>query len=340
MKLLYLSCHSILEHDEIKLFNELEIDVFSYGTYRNPKEIDDKKRPILDLPFHKELFDLTKDGKHENINQKVIDWADVIVCMHRPDWLLANWSKFKGKRVIFRAIGQNIIDTENILKPLRRQGLEIVRYSPREQTIPGFAGEDALIRFYKDPAEFGSWTGEGKFVLNITQDMKQRGGATNFQFWDESTKGFPRILIGKGGEEIGPEGLGIVDYEVMKQKLRECGVYFYTGTYPASYVLNLIEALMTGCPIVALGEIMGNDTLYPEMRTYEVADFAKQTSGILLADDIGSARGAIQRILEGGAEVEQMSVDNRALAIKLFGKEEIKAQWGVFLKDSHKNSDN
>ncbi len=340
MKLLYLSCHSILEHDEIKLFDELGIDVFSFGTYRNPREIDDKKRPILDLPFHQDLFDLTKDGDHNNIDQKVIDWADVIVCMHMPEWLAHNWPKLKGKRVILRTIGQNTIDVENVLRTLKRQGLEIVRYSPRESTIPGFAGSDALIRFYKDPAEFGAWTGEGGFVLNITQDMQQRGRATNFEFWDESTKGFPRILIGKNSEAIGPEGLGIVPFDLMKSNLRHAKCYFYTGTYPASYVLNFMEALMTGIPIVALGEFMGNDTNLPEMRTYEIPDFAKLTSGILLADDVPTARGHIQRILEGGAEVEKMSADNRALAIKLFGKKEIKDQWGVFLKDSYKNKDN
>jgi hypothetical protein len=32
------------------------------------------------------------------------------------------------------------------------EGLEIVRYSPMERNIPGYIGEDALIRFYKDPA--------------------------------------------------------------------------------------------------------------------------------------------------------------------------------------------
>ncbi len=331
MKLLYLSCHSILEHDELKIFNELGIDVFSFGTYHNPQKIDDPKRPLLDIPYHPELEALCADGDHLNMKQELIDWADVIICMHSPDWLIQNWEKMKGKRVIFRAIGQCVVDDENVLRALTRRGLEIVRYSPRERTIPGFAGEDALIRFYKDPGEFGAWEGNGGYVLNITQDMIVRGRNTNYQFWEESTRGFPRILIGKGGEVIGPEGLGIVPYDQMKKSLRECGAYFYTGTYPASYVLNFMEALMTGCPIIALGELMGNDTQYPEMRTYEVADFAKETSGILLADDAPTARAAIQKILEGGAEVEKMSRDNRALAVKLFGKLQIKSQWNEYL---------
>jgi glycosyltransferase involved in cell wall biosynthesis len=191
-----------------------------------------------------------------------------------------------------------------------------------------------LIRFYKDPDEYGSWTGNGGYVLNITQDMINRGRATNFEFWNESTKGIPRILIGRGAEALGAEALGVVSYEETKVRLRECGVYFYTGTYPASYVLNFMEALMTGCPIVALGEFMGNDTMYPEMRTYEIPDFAKLTRGIITCDDVASARLAVRKVLNGGKEVEEMSEDNRKLAKILFGKDVIKNQWKKYLLET------
>jgi hypothetical protein len=331
MKLLYLSCHSILEYDEIRIFADLGIDVFSFGTYHNPQKIDDSKRPTLDLPYHKDLEALCSKTTQEDIPQEVIDWADVIVCMHKPDWLIKNWEKFKGKRVIERTIGQNMTDNENILKALIARGLEIVRYSPFERTIPGYAGENAMIRFAKKPEEFGCWTGKEEYVLNVTQDLFARGGACNSTFYDLSTRGFPRVLIGKGSEILGKEGWGVVPLEKMQEAMRNCSCYFYTGTYPASYTLNFIEALMTGCPIIALGDKFGNNPRYPEFKLYEITEFAKKSGGILCANSPEEARSMIRSVLVDGAFREQMSKENRELAIKLFGYEKIKKEWEKFL---------
>jgi len=327
MKLLYVSCHSILEYDEIRLFHELGIDVFSHGTYKNPKQIDDPKRPTLDLPDHSDFCELIKDDNKMNIPQEIIDWADVILFNGRNDWVHGNWEHMRGKDVIFRSIGQATLDTEKDLKPLVMQGLHIVRYSPRERTIPGYCGEDAIIRFYKDPLEFKDWNGCQRIVLNVSQDMIARDDHCNFTFFKEATEGFDRMLIGKGSEAAGDWGKGIVSYEDMKYKMRDCRVYFYTGTYPASYTLNFIEALMTGMPMVALGPIMGNSPYHHEQQTYEIPNFTNGTRGILLADDVETARTHIKYFMENLVSSQVMSCENRELAIKLFGKETIKKQW-------------
>jgi hypothetical protein len=327
MKLLYVSCHSILEYDEIRLFHELGIDVFSHGTYKNPKQIDDPKRPTLDLPSHPDFVELIKDDNKMNIPQEIIDWADVILFNGRNDWVHGNWEHMRRKDVIFRSIGQATVTTENDLKPLVMQGLNIVRYSPRERTIPGYCGEDAIIRFYKDPDEFKGWYGGHKAVLNVTQDMIARDDHCNFTFFKEATEGFDRRLIGKGSEAAGDWGKGIVSYNYLKQKMRDCRVYFYTGTYPASYTLNFIEALMTGMPMVALGPLMGNSPFHHEQQTYEVPYFADLSSGILLADEVGIARKQIKKLMDTPDFADECSKANRELAIELFGKETIKKQW-------------
>jgi hypothetical protein len=327
MRLLYVSCHSILEYDEIRLFAELGIDVFSHGTYRNPSKVDDPKRPTLDIPYHKELADLIQTDDKEHIPQELIDWADVILFNGRNDWVHWNWQNMRGKDVIFRSIGQSTVTVENDLKPLVMQGLHIVRYSPRERTIPGYAGEDAMIRFYKDPEEFKGWTGLDLTVLNVTQDMIARDDHCNYQFFKAATEAFNRELIGKGSEAAGDWGKGIVSYEEMKYAMRNCRVYFYTGTYPTSYTLNFIEALMTGMPMVALGPLMGNSPYHQEQQTYEVPDFATQTLGICLVDDVASARTSLEILMRDSPGADVASKRNRALAIELFGKETIKKQW-------------
>lgn len=330
MKLLYVSCHSILEYDEIKLFSELGIDVFSYGSYRDPRSTDDPKRPALDLPFHKDLFDLTKIDDKTNIPQDLINWADVVMVMHRSDWLHYNWSKLVGKDVILRTIGQNDQKVEEDIVPLRAQGLKIVRYSPRERTIPSYAGEDAIIRFYKDPDEFKGWTGQHKSVLTVAQDMVARGDHCNYSFFETATKGLPRFLVGKGSEVVGSWGQGVVSYEDLKDFYRRCRVYFYTGTYPASYTLNFIEALMTGMPMVALGPKWGNSSFVMEQQTYEIPDFSEGNTNILLADDVETARKHCVELLNDAAYASQLSERGRALAIKHFGKETIKRDWARY----------
>jgi hypothetical protein len=335
MKLLYVSCHSILEYDEIKLFAELGIDVFSYGSYRDPRNTDDPKRPALDLPFHKDLFDLTAVDDKTNIPQALIDWADAIMVMHRSDWLHYNWDKFHGKDVILRTIGQNDQTVERDIMPLRAQGLNIVRYSPREKTIPYFAGEDAMIRFYKDENEFKGWNGEGRGVLTIAQDMVARGDHCNFGFFEQATHDLPRTLIGKGSSVVGLWGKGVVSYEEMKKSLRECGLYFYTGTYPASYTLNFIEALMTGCPMVALGPKWGNSSFVMEQQTYEIPDFSENGTNILLADDVQTAMHACRDLLNDQVYAQQMSIKARNTALKYFSKEAAKKAWAHYFGISY-----
>ena len=50
MKMLYVSCHSVLEYDELRMLDSIGIEVFSLGTYLNPNEDwHAKTRPKLKL---------------------------------------------------------------------------------------------------------------------------------------------------------------------------------------------------------------------------------------------------------------------------------------------------
>jgi len=331
MNLLYLSCHSVLEYDEIKLFSELGIDVFSDGVYHNPQKIDDPKRPILEAKYHPELEVKLTKTEEKIQSPEAIAWADVIMVMHRGDYLQSNWANFKRKRVIWRSIGQSSLNVENILRPMRAEGLEIVRYSPREQTIPGFVGEDAMIRFYKDPSEFKGWTGTTKQVLTVGQDMKYRKDFCNFDIFEETTREWPRKLLGTHKDHEDPMCVGRVDYEALKKAYRESRAYFYTGTYPASYTLNFIEAWMTGTPVVALGKRLGNSPFELGQNTYEVPDFLDETAGGLYADSVEDLRNHVKILMEDPAFAAKISEKGRQGAIKYFGKAKIKEEWRKFL---------
>ena len=333
MKILYLSCHSILEYDEVKLLTEMGHDVFSHGSYTDPAKPGDLKRPGIKAKLHPELRKLAAKHPKENLHPKMIKWADVIIVMHKGNWLVDNWEKFKGKTVIWRSIGQSTLNVEGVIWPFRTKGLKIVRYSNREQTIPGFAGSDVVIPFYKDPDEFKGWTGNDMKVVTVAQSMKQRREFCNYDVFERVTRDLPRLLIGPGNDDVKAMNQKLVDYDELKKILRNSRVYFYTGTYPASYTLNFIEAMMTGIPIVALGPKYGSSPFERGQDTYEIPDIIDSGVNGFISDDLGMLRVTIKELLANKETARTMGEAGRKTAIEWFGKDKIKKQWEGFLNE-------
>jgi hypothetical protein len=70
-------------------------------------------------------------------------------------------------------------------------------------------------------------------------------------FWLAATEGLPAKPAGPGSEQL-RGGIGALSYDGMREYLRHLRVYLYTGTTPASYTLGLIEAMLSGVPVVSL----------------------------------------------------------------------------------------
>ncbi len=341
MNIVLLLAHSIEEYDQVKLLSSLGYDVFSLGAYSDPAHPgDDARPPLPDVPDHPELreacdeyrrlmADLYGPAKDKVdwakyvLPDAVFDWADVIICHHlEHTWLLPDWPRLREKRVIWRTVGQSVEHNERLMAPLRRQGLQIVRYSPKERNIPGYAGEDALIRFYKDPAEWYGWTGENAVVLNISQHSDkphERDRWLNWPFFLEATAGLPTLIAGNNSETSG--GIGRVGYDDMRALLRTSRCYLYTGTQPASYTLGLIEAMMTGIPVVSIG---------PEhMQIFPYGP--KLFEGHELAGDWDDNPAVVRQHLEILLRTPLVGDEGRDWAIENFGRDKIAAQWRAFL---------
>lgn len=339
MNILLLTAHSIAEHDDHAMLTEIGADVFSIGAYTDPARPGDDSRPPVVAPSHPDLAQRCVEQREKHagqttewaidwakadLHQDVIDWADVIVCHHYLDrWIVPQYARFAGKRVIWRTCGQSDPTLERLMGRFRKNGLEIVRYSPAEKRafdqLGCYAGEDALIRFGKDPAEWSGWTGEEAVVGNVTQNMVGRGEACGLSFWLAATEGLPARPAGPGSENL-PGGVGALGYDEMREYLRRCRAYLYLGTTPASYTLGLIEAIMTGVPVVSIGKAAWA-SFGPLFEGDEIATFHE--------DDPAMA-GAFLRNLLAGSHTEA-SDWTRARAIDLFGIEAVSAQWADFL---------
>ena len=337
MNILLLTAHSIAAYDDVRMFHDMGHAVFNLDGYIDPAHPHDDKRPALpQVPSHPELIAAVDALDTENnleaakchIPDRVLDWADVIICHHYLDrWIVPQWDRIKRKRVIWRTCGQSDPRLEAQMAPLHSQGLQIVRYSPKEQPAfekyGAFAGQDALIRFGKYPVDWYGWTGRDPVIGNITQDMAGRGEACGLSFYLAATTGLPTRPAGPRSEVL-PGGVGTLSYDAMRQYLRDIRVYLYCGTQPASYTLGMIEAMMTGVPVVSIGsarmwmpELFEGDELMRDMRS---------------GDDPAIQRSWLARYVERISQHDiAYSHDQRREAIELFGIETISAQWADFL---------
>ena len=327
IKLLYLSCHSIAEYDEVRLFKEMGIDVWSHGAYADPNNPGDKKRPGIKGKCDEDWVKMCQQHDKDHLPREMVAPFDVILSHWMPRWIMNNWETMKDKHVILRTNGQSSEDDERRLEPYRKDGLHIIRYSPQEKYVPHYVGHDAIIRFYKDPKIWKDWNGRKERVITVCQNMKRRKAFCNYDLFKAATLGFDRKLYGPDNEPSGKLWGGLLSYENLKRAYQDNRVYFYTGTKPACYTLNLMEAMMTGIPIVAIGGEHGNPEYLPEQFTYEIPFMITDKVNGFVANDIGLLHQRVEELMFDRQLAKRIGSAGRQLAIDLWGKEKIKKQW-------------
>lgn len=336
MKIHYISNHAILEYDEIRLFTELGHQVHSNGAYRDPRGAYTLPRPgIPEIAYDQEWFDLTAVHPKTELPPEMIEPYDCLIFMSglSEAALLNNWERVKHKRVILRMIGQSTPEIEAQLKPLHEEGLEIVRYSVKERGFPNFAGEDAMIYFYKDPEEFKNWNGEDLRPINFTQSLLGRRNFVHYDEVSQALQGYPDARVyGTGNEDLGALNGGEMPFEELKKMMRDARAYVYAGTFPASYTLSIMEAMMTGIPVIAIGKkIAEENPAYPKLDFYEIPDIITNGSNGFIADSVEQFHQYIDLLLNNKILADQISANGRKTAIEYWGKEKIKEQWRSFL---------
>lgn len=337
MKILYLSVHEILEHDELLLLQELGHDVFSFqGAYMQPEGHLTLKRPgIPGMVYHEEWAKESLTYAKTKIPQAFIDQFDVIIVMHDPNIISENWDRMKHKKVIWRTIGQSTATVENQIRKMRYEGLRIIRMSSMEKNIIGYVGEDIIIHFYKDPLEWNEWNGNTKRVINFTQTILGRGTFCHYDAISRIMQGFPSLIYGSGNSNLGGLDGGELSYDLMKGALRDSRVFVYGGTWPSPYTLSIQEAMMTGIPVVAIGQHLAEDIQVAQQDNYhyyELPHIIENGKNGYISDDINELRDYVHNLLEDQELAKQIGEQGRKTAIRLWNKEPIKQAWSDFLK--------
>lgn len=342
MKILYMSCHAVLEYDELRILNDLGYDVTSIGSYIDPKLPHSDIRPSLNISTNIErankihdLFqqNLTKGISPEfcsnTLTKEVVDDYDVIIVMHKIDWIEKNWEVLKNKIVILRTIGQNVENDELNIKKYVDMGLKVLRYSPKERDLKNYAGEHGLIRFLKYKTDFKIRENKCDYVISFGQNINQRGNWCGSSIIESVAKSVPFKLYGPNNEFYSFWD-GRISYEQQLEKYATNACYLYTGTFPAQYTLNFIEALLSGIPIVSVGKHLSQTFVEP--YPFEVPDILDEINGYYF-DDVDSIVNALNMLLEDKNINEQISKKQIELANKLFSVEENGHLWKEFLNN-------
>jgi hypothetical protein len=322
-----------LEYDELTLLAELGHEVFSHGAYLDPAGHAALPRPaIMGMSTWPELAEITRANPAKtNLPQELIDWAEIVIVMHEPNWIIGNWARIKHLPVIWRTIGQSTAKTEALMKPYVDQGMKIVRYSPKERGFPNFAGEDVLLRFYKDEDVFSGWTGETHNVVTFAQTLKGRRQFCHYDTLFEVLSLFDGSRVyGSGNDDLGRLNGGEVPFERQLQIMQQSRVLLYGGTWPAPTTLSFIEALMMGLPIVSISKTLAHIPGLETLDFFECDEILAHVGGAVCDSPSGMAI-ATQRFRTNDVMAREMSEKQRVLAIGMFGKKKIMPQWKEFL---------
>lgn len=331
MKIHYISDHSILEYDEVQLLLDLGHDVFSNGAYIDPKGHITLPRPgLVGGKYYEDYALLSRQYPRTSLPKELIDPFDLIIVMHGPRVITENWERIKHKNVVWRTIGQSVVGIEEMLKKPRQEGLKIIRCSPKERNLSNYIGEDAMIRFYKDEDAYKDWNGSTDEVVTFSQSLK---GRRDFCHYDEI---FPVIekfdgkIYGPGNEDVGKYNGGAVPYEQQNKIMRDARVMVYGGTWPASYTLSFIEALMTGTPIVAISKKLAHIDKFEKFDFYEVDEIMAGIDGAV-CDSVDEMMQKTSEFLSNDEYSKEMSIRQRELAVNTFGKKNMIKLWEEFL---------
>lgn len=347
MNVLYMSCHEVLEYDELKLLSSLPIGLRSTGAYADPTQHPTLRPALPQLEYNKDhinnSFHFNTDqvkladetvGDHV-LTDELLEWADVVIYMHMPTWVFRSveiLDKYPKVRIIYRSIGQQSPNDETMLRNYKLHfgsRFTIVRYSPNEQHIANYQKSDALIRFYKDPNDFEHWTLPDKsdrFILLSTQAAPERGNFVHIDQALEITEGLPRKIVGPRNESLAPR-LEVLNptYEELTKLYSKAGMLFYTGTVPAPYTLTFVEAIMSGLPVITIsGAIWAAEHLgWIRPEVLEVPDLIGTHCMIT---DIEKDKDYLTRLLYDDDLLKHMSAFNRGLALSHFNSEDLPGQ--------------
>ena len=332
MNIFYYSVHHILEDDEIRLLQKDGHNVFCFGVNRKDGATQGFRPSLSFNATERQMFDIYSNSGG-TFNESDDDYRvmppdfethfSAFIFMHNVNFIARFWHRLRDKPVIWRTIGQMMEPFEVLARPMRLNGLKIIRYSPKERDVPSYLGEDETIRFYKDPDQYQGWNGNDKCILTFANDFQQRYPVEALAYL-EVASALP-CAIGGGQNDKLPGSFGFVDLDHQLGRYRDHRAYLYMSGLEIPYTLNFIEAWMTGIPVVVYA---------PEKRIgsyYEIDKLIIDNESGFICRTIEEVKSRCQLLINDLSTASRISKAGRQSAIDYFGYHKIAEQWSKFL---------
>lgn len=340
-KILYYSCHEILEYDDMCMLTDQGHAVFSLGAYCNPESTGLFRCPRPDFFQDGDWDAYIASGSTgaTSLTRKFASRFDIAIINHMPEWVQAA-TEYLDCPIIYRSIGQSSAATEKSISPFRSR-INIVRYSKTEAGLPGFLASDASIYFGKTRLEGeGGLNLRGDRVLTFHNAYPDRSFASapslaQYRILAEICGGFD--LYGAANDSVSV-ARGIATPDEQAQAYRTAALCFYVPTVPPSYTLGFIEALGAGLPIIAPSAKFIAQTVMKEHLQasgfsplrYEVPDLLGNSRG-LLYDTMEAAQEAVDTLRNDRKLADEISARNILTFESTFDAKKIAPQWTDYI---------
>ena len=340
LNILYLSCHGVLEWDDLRMFTASSHRVFSLGDYSHPAVPGVKFRPGLQSFFHEGDWDaFTKSGSmlaDRLVTREFARNFDVVIVNHFVDWIVRNLDAFGDMPIVYRSLGQSTRATERELDPLVGR-VSIVRYSKRELGLPGFHEPAACIYFGKYKSDFMPWNGSNRVIAFCHDYVARPQAVPSINIFERITENWFTDIYGRGNEDLAASR-GLVPADEQAGLYRDAGLYVHVHSAPASYSLSLMEAMAVGVPILAPTSAMVRNSIDPDFANhtaftpgrYEV-DALLGLNPALLYSSVEEARSKGKALLHDSDMSRAVSADLRKSFADHFDARRIAGQWDAFL---------
>lgn len=226
-------------------------------------------------------------------------------------WLMFNWQvKLFWDRPgakLFRVAKVAELERDHWARLLERDDFSVVSFYPNtvEWLQEEFGVDVPYVPLGLDPEVYAPATGEDGNVLSIIHSYAERGW--HYAQWKEATEDLPVLHV----DHLDPDQ-PVFEYEDLQRALRRARLYLHDGEQ--EYTITLIEAMMTGLPLVSF-RIPGIDR------------YVEHGVNGFVGESAAEIREHCQALLNDRDLAERMGAASRAKAIREFHEDRWRQQW-------------
>ncbi len=190
---------------------------------------------------------------------------------------------------------------------LSRDDFTVVSFYPStvEWVEREFGVDVPYVPLGLDPETYTGWTGEDGNILSIIHSYEDRGW--HYHLYREAMEGLPTLHV----DHLDPDQ-PVFEYADIQRALKRARLYLHDGEQ--EYTITLIEAMMTGLPLVSFR--------LPNIERYVV-----DGENGFVCDTAEEIRERCRLLLADDDLAEKMGRASRERAIRDFHEERWRRQW-------------